>query len=157
MVRSAAPTPDDYIASLPDDRRAAIAEVRRVVRESLPAGYEEGLQYGMITWFVPLARYAQTYNGQPLVVAGLASQRGYMSLYLNSVYGDPAAEALFRQGWAATGKPLDMGRSCVRFRKLENLPLDLVAETLARADLDGFVDRAKAAHASRRIRPATDD
>ena len=71
MVRSAALTPDEYLASLPEDRRAAIAEVRRVVRENLPAGYEEGMEYGMITWFVPLEQYPETYNGRPLVVAGL--------------------------------------------------------------------------------------
>jgi hypothetical protein len=157
MVRSAAQTPDEYIASLPDDRRAAIAEVRRVVRAGLPAGYEEGMAYGMITWSVPLERYPDTYNRRPLVVAGLASQAGYMSLYLNNVYGDPRTEAWFRERWVATGRRLDMGKSCVRFRRLADLPLELIGEVVARADLDAFVERARAAHAAPRRRPATDD
>jgi len=150
MVRSPARSPEEYLASLPEDRRAAMAEVRRVVGENLPAGYEEGMEYGMITWFVPLERYPDTYNRRPLVVAGLASQSGHMSLYLNSVYGDPETDAWFRERWAATGKRLDMGKSCVRFRRLDDLPLDLIGEVLARADLSWYVERAKAAHAAPR-------
>jgi hypothetical protein len=150
MARSAASTPDEYVASLPEDRRATIAEVRRVVDEHLPPGYEQGMAYGMIAWFVPLDRYPDTYNREPLVVIGLASQSGYMSLYLNSVYGDPETEAWFRERWAATGKRLDMGKSCVRFRRLDDLPLDLIGEVVARADLEAYVERAKAAHSSLR-------
>lgn len=141
MVRSTASTPDEYLALLPEDRRAALAAVRDVINRNLPAGYREGMSYGMIGWYVPLERFPDTYNGQPLGLAALASQKQYLSLYLNSVYGDPTTEAWFRQRWTESGKPLDMGKSCVRFRAVDDLALDVVGETIARADLDTFLAR----------------
>jgi hypothetical protein len=95
------------------------------------------MQYGMISWVVPLARLPETYNGQPLAVVSLASQKRYMSLYLHAVYGE--REAGFREEYERTGKRLDMGRSCVRFRRLDDLPLDLVARTLAATPVDDFI------------------
>ena len=152
---AAAQTPDEYIASLPDDRREAIAAVRNVVRQNLPPGFEEGIQYGMIGWYVPLDRFPDTYNGQPLGLAGLASQKNYMSLYLNSVYGDPKTERWFKERYAASGKRLNMGKSCVRFTKLEDLPLDVIGETIARADLDRYLAHyADARGSSRKSRNA---
>ena len=139
MVSSTAPTPDDYVASLPDDRRGAVQAVRDVVNANLPDGYREGMAHGMIAWYVPLERFPDTYNGEPLGLAGLASQKRHLSLYLNNVYGNRATEAWFRQRWAETGKKLDMGKSCVRFKHLADLPLDVIAETIARADLDTFI------------------
>ena len=109
------------------------------MRDNLPDGYREGMQFGMIGWYVPLERFPDTYNGQPLGLAGLASQKNYMSLYLNTVYGDPATERWFRERYAASGKKLNMGKSCVRFRHLEELPLDVIGETIARADLDRYI------------------
>jgi hypothetical protein len=149
MVSTDARTPDEYIASLPEDRRGAIEAVRRVVRDNLPAGYEEGMS-GMIVWYVPLERFPNTYNGQPLGLAALASQKNYMSLYLNSVYGNPATEAWFRERYAASGKKLDIGKSCVRFRRIDDLPLDVIGETIARADLDTFVAYYEQARGSSR-------
>ena len=151
MATSTAATPDEYIAELPDDRRAAVSAVRDVVRQNLPAGYEEGMQYGMISWYVPLDRFPDTYNGQPLALAGLASQKRYISLYLNSVYGDRATEAWFKERYAATGKKLDMGKSCLRFKRLADIPLDLIGETIARADLDSFLAYYRAARGSSRL------
>ena len=132
-------TPDEYIASLPEGRREAIAAVRNVVRENLPPGYEEGMLYGMIGWYVPLERFPDTYNGQPLGLAGLANQKGYMSLYLNNVYGDPKTERWFKERYASSGKRLDMGKSCVRFKRLDELPLDVIGETIAGADIDRYL------------------
>ena len=132
-------TPDEYIASLPEERRRAVAAVRDVVRRNLPPGFEEGMQYGMIGWYVPLERFPDTYNGQPLGLAALASQKNYMSLYLNNVYGDRETERWFRERYAASGKRLSMGKSCVRFTKLEDLPLDVIGETIARADVDRYL------------------
>jgi hypothetical protein len=120
------------------------------VRANLPAGFEEGMAYGMIGWYVPLETFADTYNGQPLGLAALASQKNHMSLYLNNVYGDPATEAWFRARWAATGKKLDMGKSCVRFRRLDDLPLDVIGETIARTTLDRYVDRYREVRGSSR-------
>lgn len=150
MVRSTASTPDEYLALLPEDRRAALAAVRDVINRNLPAGYREGMSYGMIGWYVPLERFPDTYNGQPLGLAALASQKQYLSLYLNSVYGDPTTEAWFRQRWTESGKPLDMGKSCVRFRTVDDLALDVVGETIARADLDTFLARYVAVRGSSR-------
>jgi len=155
MVTSDAATPDEYIASLPEDRRAAVAAVRDVVRRNLPEGFEEGMQFGMIAWYVPLERFPDTYNGQPLGLVGLASQKSYMSLYLNSVYGDPKTEAWFKARYAASGKELNMGKSCLRFRHLEDLPLDVIGETVARVRLDDFVEHYEDARgSSRRTRAA---
>jgi hypothetical protein len=150
MPRSDATTPDEYIASLPDDRREAIAEIRRVIRENLPDGYAEGMAYGMIGWFVPLETYPDTYNGQPLGLAALASQKNHIALYLNNVYGDPKLEGWFRERWTETGKKLDMGKSCVRFRTLDDVPLDVIGETIARTDLASFLAQYEGTRGSSR-------
>lgn len=150
MVSSNARTPDEYIASLSEDRRGAVSAVRDVIRANLPAGYEEGMQYGMIAWYVPLERFPDTYNGQPLGLAGLASQKNYLSLYLNTVYGDRETEAWFKKRYAASGKKLDMGKSCVRFKRLDDLPLDVIGETIARADLDRLLVHYEGARGSSR-------
>ena len=143
-------SPDEYMASLPDDRREHVAAVAKVVRDNLPDGFEEGMLYDMIGWYVPLERFGDTYNGQPLGLAGLASQKNYISLYLNSVYGDRETEAWFRERYAASGKKLNMGKSCLRFRRVEDVPLDVVAETIARVDLESFIAHYEEARGSSR-------
>ncbi len=130
---------DDYVAGLPDDRRAAIGRVRQLILEHLPAGFEEVMQYGMISYVVPLERYPNTYNGQALAVAALANQKRYMSVYLTSVYSDDGSREWFRERWAATGKRLDMGKSCLRFKRLDDLALDVLAEAIARAPVEEFL------------------
>jgi hypothetical protein len=156
MVTSNAQTVDDYITSLPEDRRTAVEAVRKVVRDNLPDGFEEGMQSGMIGWYIPLERFPNTYNGQPLGLAAIASQKNYMSLYLNSVYGDPRTEAWFKDRYAASGKRLNMGKSCVRFRRLEDLPLDVIGDTIARVDLESYLAwYEKAAGSARRTPAAT--
>ncbi|HEY7463160.1 MAG TPA: DUF1801 domain-containing protein [Candidatus Limnocylindria bacterium] len=155
MARSNASTPDEYLAELPPDRREAISAVREVILRNLPLGYEEGMAFGMIGYYVPLERFPDTYNRQPLGLAALASQKNYMALYLNNVYGDPEARAWFRARYKASGKKLDMGKSCVIFRRLEDLPLDLIGETIARTDVDSYLERYRAARgSSRRTRSA---
>jgi hypothetical protein len=150
-VQTVATTPDEYIAALPEDRREAVRTVAEVIRRSLPEGYREGMQYGMIGWYVPLETFPDTYNGQPLGLVALASQKQYISLYLNNVYGDPETESWFRERWAQTGKPLNMGKSCVRFRRLEDVPLDVIGETIARGDLDAYLQHHREARASSRV------
>jgi hypothetical protein len=150
VVSSAAATPDEYIASLPEDRRAAVAAVRDVINANLPAGYREGMAYGMIGWYVPLERFGDTYNGQPLGLASLASQKNHISLYLNNVYGNRETESWFRDRWATTGKRLDMGKSCVRFRRLEDVSLDVIGETIARTDVASFLRHYEEARGSSR-------
>ncbi|HEX5940172.1 MAG TPA: DUF1801 domain-containing protein [Dehalococcoidia bacterium] len=142
--------PDEYIASLPDERRDAIAAVRELVQANLPQEFEEGMGYGMIAWYVPLARFPDTYNKQPLNLAALGNQKNHMALYLNNVYGDRETEAWFKERYAESGKNLDMGKSCLRFRKVDDLAIDVIADTIARADLETFVDRYKEARGSSR-------
>jgi len=141
MVTSAAPEVEQYIASLPEDRREPIRRVRDIVNANLPPGFEEGMQYGMIGWYVPLVRYPDTYNGQPLAIANLGSQKNHMALYLTSVYGDPVLDKWFRDAFAAAGKKLDMGKSCVRFRSLDALPLDVIGQTISKVGLEAFLAR----------------
>jgi hypothetical protein len=148
MTARGAATVKAYLAQLPADRRAAIAAVRDVINANLPAGYEEGMQYGMIGWYVPLSRYPETYNGQPLGIAALASQKSYMALYLVGVYGDPDLAAWFRTAFSHAGKKLDMGKSCVRFKSLDALPLDVIGETIRRVPVDRFLAQYEDARSS---------
>jgi hypothetical protein len=150
MPTSTATTPDEYIDSLPDDRRDAVRTVVDVVRRNLPDGYREGMAYGMIGWFVPLERFPDTYNGQPLGLAALASQKQHISLYLNNVYGDADTERWFRERWGQTGKPLNMGKSCVRFRRVEDIPLDVIGEVIKRTDVDTYLRHYREARGSSR-------
>lgn len=135
-----------YLSSLPADRRAELARVRRVVRSRIPKGFEEGILYGMIGWYIPLSRYPVTYNGQPLAVAGLAAQKHHNALYLMTVYGNPKLEKAFRAGFKAAGKKLDMGKSCVRFKTADALALDVIADTIGKvkpADLIAMYERSR--------------
>ena len=150
MVSSDARTPEEYLAQLPEERRRVVSAVVDVVRAHLPPGFEEGMGYGMMGWYVPLETFPDTYNGQPLALAGIASQKRYISLYLVHVYGDPELEAWFRERWAATGKKLNMGKSCVRFTRLEDVPLDLIGEVIARADVAGLIAQHEVARGSSR-------
>jgi uncharacterized protein YdhG (YjbR/CyaY superfamily) len=144
MVQSAAPTVEEYLAELPAERREAVARVREVVNENLPKGYEEGMQYGMIGWYIPLQRYPETYNGEPLGIVALAAQKRHYSLYLHSIYADPAERRWFERAYADSGHKLDAGKSCVRFRRLEDLPLDVIAEAVSRTSVDDYIERYEA-------------
>ncbi len=150
MVQSHAKTVGQYLSELGDGRREAVAAVRSVILDNLPDGYEETMQYGMISYVVPFSVLADTYNGQPLMYIALASQKQHMSLYLTNVYGDESVEKWFKERYLATGKKLNMGKSCVRFRKLDDLPLDLVAEVVARTPIDEFVNIYHASRSGRR-------
>lgn len=143
-----------YLKQLPADRRAELARVRDVVNANLPEGYEEGIQYGMIGWYVPLARFPDTYNGQPLGIAALASQKQYMALYLNGVYADPALEAWFKRAFAASGKKLDMGKSCVRFKTADALPLDVIGETIAKVPVEALLAKYTAVKGAAKKQPS---
>ena len=139
MVSSNASTVGDYLAELPDDRRDAIAEVREAILEHLPDGYVEAMNHGMISYEVPLETYPDTYNGKPLMYAALASQKHHMAVYLTNVYGDPAMMDWFVEAYEASGKKLDMGKSCVRFKTIDQLPVDLIGEAIAKTPLDEYL------------------
>lgn len=130
----------DYIAALPADRRETVETVRATILANLPAGYQERIEHKMITYSIPLSRYPKTYNGKPLEYIALASQKNYVSLYLMGVYGNPGGEESFRARWAETGKKLDMGKSCVRFKRADDLPLELLGEVVAEVPVDKYIE-----------------
>jgi hypothetical protein len=138
-MRSDAATVEEYLASLPPDRREALQEVRSTILDNLPVGYEETMGWGMIAYVVPLERYPDTYNGQPLMYAALASQKRHMALYLTGVYSHEASRQRFLEGYRASGKQPDVGKSCVRFTRLDDLPLDVVGEAIGEYEVDDFV------------------
>jgi hypothetical protein len=139
MVSSKATTVADYLAELPAERRAEIEKVRDAVNAALPPGYREGIGYGMIGWVIPLEQYPETYNKQPLAYAGLAAQKNYNSLYLNCVYASKDRTERLQQAAAAAGRKLDMGKSCIRFKRADELPLDLIGDEIASTSPDEFV------------------
>ena len=145
MVQSKASTPEQYLADLPEDRREVVAAVRQIVLDNLPEGYQESMTWGMPSYEIPLSRYPTTYNRKPLAYAALAAQKNYFSLYLMSVYADSEEETTLRDEFEAAGKKLDMGKSCIRFRKLDDLPMDVIAKAIAATPVDDYIGRYEAA------------
>ncbi|MBK7403852.1 MAG: DUF1801 domain-containing protein [Phycisphaerales bacterium] len=143
-MQSKATTVAQYLAELPEDRREAIGAVRKVILKNLGKGYTEGMQYGMIGYAVPHAIYPAGYHcdpSQPLPFASLASQKNHMALYLMCVYGDEADRKRFEGAWAKTGKKLDMGKSCIRFKRVEDLALDVIGEAIRRVPVETYLER----------------
>jgi hypothetical protein len=142
-MRSEATTVGQYLSELTDERRRALDTVRTVILDNLPAGYEEVMNWGMITYQVPLTTYPDTYNKQPLMYAALASQKNHMAVYLISIYMNEETSRDFEEEYRATGKRYDVGKSCVRFRKLDDLPLELIAKAVAMYDAKTYVNMEK--------------
>jgi uncharacterized protein YdhG (YjbR/CyaY superfamily) len=142
MTLRVAPNPeiDGYLANLESTRRDALSAVREVILENLPSGYQESMTWSMPTYEVPLSIKPDTYNKKPLLYAAFASQKNYMSLYLSAVYANPRTLAWFTTEYRASGKRLDMGKSCVRFKSIDDLPLELIAETIAMFGTADFID-----------------
>jgi hypothetical protein len=139
MVSSAATTPEDYLASLPEERRAVISQIRDLIRKNLPKGYVESLNWGMLSYEIPLERYPDTYNGRPLGYVALAAQKNGYSLYLLGPYGDEGQAAKLREGFEKAGKKLDMGKSCVRFKQPADLALEAIADTIRSTPPEAFI------------------
>jgi hypothetical protein len=142
-MQSQATTVDQYIAELPSDRREAIAKIRAVILKNLPKHLEEGMQYGMIGYYVPHSVYPPGYHcdpKQPLPFAGLASQKNYMSLYLGNLYADDGQLVDFQAAWNAAGKKLDMGKVCIRFKRLDDIPLQVIGDALKRASVRRHIE-----------------
>lgn len=141
-MQSKAKTVYEYLAELPEDRRQEIEAIRAIILKNLPKGYEEGMQYGMIGYFVPHSLYPAGYHcdpKQPLPYAALASQKNYMSLYFMGLYGDTEEMAWFQKAWAETGKKLDMGKSCIRFKCVDDLPLKLIGQAIKRFPVKRYI------------------
>lgn len=139
MARSSAATVQEYLDELPEDRRAVVSAVRDVILQNLPDGYRECLSFGMIGYVLPLERYPDTYNGQPLSYVSLAAQKSHYAVYLSCVYQDPRKEAWLREAFQKAGKKLDLGKSCVRFKKLQDLPLDVIGQAVAGTPPEDFI------------------
>jgi hypothetical protein len=147
MVSSKAATPEAYLAELPPDRRELISRVRDLVNSNLPSGYVERMSWGMIGWELPLDRYPDTYNGQPLVYAGLAAQKNHNSLYLDCIYASEERTRRLAEAYEAAGKKLNMGKSCIRFKKAGDLAEDALAEALASVPPERFIAEYEASRA----------
>jgi len=130
-MHSSAKIVDDYISSLPSEHALAIKKVRDAIVNNLPSGYQETMNWGMITYEIPLSTYPKTYNGQPLMFAALSSQKNHMSVYLMNIYADQKTAKWFKNEYLKTGKKYDVGKSCVRFKKLDDLPLPLIGKAVS--------------------------
>ena len=140
MVRSAAANVEEYLAELPPERAAVVSDVRELVLANLPDGVEETMNFGMISYEIPLDRYPVTYNGQPLMYAALAAQKHHYALYLHSVYGSDAVEQRLRDAYAEADMKLDVGRSCVRFKRSDQLLPDALAEAIGAVTVDEYIE-----------------
>src|SRR5213082_3234392 len=140
----------EYLAALPADRRAALSAVRNAINKNLPDGYEEGIQFGMIGWYVPLSKFPAGYGENkkvPLPLVALASQKSGMVLHFLCFYGHPTLSTWFVSEYKKSGKKLDMGKGCVRFKSLEDLALDVVGRTVARLPVQEHMANYRAARA----------
>ena len=148
-----AKTVNEYLAGLPADRQAALNKVREVILANLPKGYEERIQYGMISYVVPHSLYPAGYHCDPeqaLTLASLGSQKNHMALYLMCVYGQRETREWFEKAYRASGKKLDMGKACVRFRKVEDLPLDVIGQVIARVPVEKYIQSVEVVLKQRR-------
>jgi hypothetical protein len=144
-MASKPPTVTAFFARLPTARRREVERIRSLIRRHLPDGYEETIGKNMLVYQVPLARYAETYNGQPLWYVALASEKSYLSLHLMSIYGDAAQSQRLKDGFRAAGKKLDMGKACIHFKSADDLPLDVIGAAVASVPVDRWIDIARGA------------
>jgi hypothetical protein len=145
-------TVSEYLRGIDPARRGILERVRDAVNDKLPAGYVEGVVYGMIAWYVPIERFPGTYNGQPLCCAALGVQKNYNSLHLMAAYGNPKQAAFLRDEFARRGKKLDMGKACLRFKSLDDLPLDVIGSVIASMPPQMLIDAHELAHQGKRSR-----
>ena len=150
MARSSATTPAAYLKELPAERRRELSRVRDVVRRHLPEGYREVMNWGMITYEVPLERHPQTYNGQPLCYAALAAQKNHLALYFMPL--DAGVRARLKAAFTEAGKTLDAGKSCIRFKQADDLPLDAIGAAIGGMPLDRYVAYVESARQRARAR-----
>lgn len=140
-MKSSATTVEEYLQELPEDRRKIMSTLRDFIRKKIPRGYQESMRWGMISYEVPLDRYPNTYNGQPLGYIGLASQKNHIGLYLMNLYADKNIETFLVSAFKTAGKKLDMGKCCIRFKKIEDLPLSAVGRIISTTSVNEFIDQ----------------
>jgi uncharacterized protein YdhG (YjbR/CyaY superfamily) len=142
-MQSKATTVDAYIAELPEDRQKAISKLRNVIKKNLPKGFKETMGYGMMGWSVPHSIYPAGYHcnpKDPLPFMGLASQKNFIAVYHMGIYADPKLLKWFTDAHAkASAKKLDMGKSCIRYKKPEDIPYDLIGELVSKITVDEWI------------------
>ena len=148
-MKESATTVREYLKSLPPDRRAVLSKVRALIRRRIPRGYQESLQWGAISYSVPLERFSDTYNGQPLGYVALAARKNYFTLHLMSVYMNPDGQRALAEGFRKAGKRLDMGKACVRFKSLDDLPLDVIGDIVAKLTPEAWIAIYKKSRSAR--------
>ena len=141
MVSSSATSVDSYLAELTPERSKDVTKLRELCLNNLPAGLEEAMNWGMISYQVPFSKVEQTYNNQPLLYAAIASQKQYISLYLMSIYAFDEAREKFESDWRASGMKLNVGKACIRFRNLDSAPLDVIQRALGQVTVEQYVSR----------------
>lgn len=149
MISSSAKTVDEYLSSLTPEREQTISALRNLVVQNLPTGFDEVMNWGMISYEIPFELSGPTYNGQPLLWVALSSQKQYCSLYLTGLYSSQDQLEDFQARWAARGLKLDMGKSCIRFKALDDLPSDLIAEVIRSKTPEQALDMIAAARGQR--------
>jgi len=145
MFENKAASVTEYLNALPPERRAVVSKVRATVKKALPKGYAESMNFGAITYAIPLARYPDTYNKQPLCYAALAAKKDHYSLYLMNIYGDAAKATWLAAEFKKRGLRLDKGKACFRFRSLDDIPLDVISEVVASTPVEQYIERYEAA------------
>jgi uncharacterized protein YdhG (YjbR/CyaY superfamily) len=144
MVSSSATTPAAYLASLPPERRKVIAAVRKLVKARLPKGYVESMNWGMLAYEIPLKRYPDTYNKQPIMYLALAAQKNNYALYTTNVHGNAVLTKKLVDAYKAAGRKLDMGKGCLRFKTLEELPMEVIGEIVAATSVEERIAQVEA-------------
>ena len=139
MFTNKAKTVAEYLDALPVEKRAVVSKVRAAMKKAMPKGYAEGMNFGAITYAIPLTRYPNTYNKQPLCYAAIAAQKNYYSLYLMNVYGDARKAQWLADEFKKRGLKLDKGKACVRFKSLDDLPLDVITEIVASTPVEQYI------------------
>lgn len=140
MVSSKEATPAAYLASLPPERRKVIAAVRDVIKKRLPKGYVETMNWGMLAYEVPLSRYPDTYNKQPLMYLALAAQKNNYAFYMTGVSSNKALLDRLAAAYKAAGRKLDVAKSCLRFKSLDELPLDIIGDIVASTTVERRIE-----------------
>jgi hypothetical protein len=145
MAARSSPTVAKFLAQVPVGQRRELERVQGVIQRFLPPGYEEAISKSMLVYQVPLTRYSDTYNGHPLWYLALAAGKSYCSLHLMSIYSDPVQAQRLKDGFRAAGTKLDMGKACIRFKRADDLPLDVIGAIVASTPVERWVQIAQAA------------
>ena len=138
-----ASTPEEYIAQLPEDRKVVVEKLRKIIKENLPEGFEEGINYNMLGYYVPHSLYPDGYHCDPklpLPFMNLANQKNSVNLYHSGIYANPEIHDWFVAEFPKHAKrKLDMGKSCIRFKKMDDIPYELIAELCQKITVEDWI------------------